>query len=236
MKIIEVNYTFRETPKTRSRTDYIVLHHRAGNGDAQSIHQTHLKNGWSGIGYHFYVRKDGSIYRGRAVSSIGAQAKGFNDRSVGVCFEGNYDIAGSVMPSLQKAAGREIVAYLKSLYPGAKVVRHGDLMGTACPGRNFPFDEIASAPAAAAGNNTNKSAATNNTAASGKSTAANGNSNQNSANFKPLQNADEISWELNYRHFPIMDMGGFISALSLAKEQNSPLYWGYYKIANQIKK
>lgn len=217
MKINEVNYSFRETPKTRSKTEYIVLHHRAGNGDAQSIHQTHLKNGWSGIGYHLYIRKDGSIYRGRAINAIGAQAKGFNDRSVGVCFEGNYNVTGAVMPNAQIASGREVLAYLKSLYPGAKIVRHGDLVGTACPGQNFPFAEI-TAPLSS-----ENSAAKDSPASAASANAL-------------LKNADEISWELNYRHFPINDMGGFVRALAAAKEQNSPLYWGYYKIANQIKK
>lgn len=47
-----------------------------------------------------------------------------------------------------------------------------------------------------------------------------------------LKNADEIAWEINHRHFKIEDMGGFVAALSKAKAQNSPLYWGYYKLVN----
>ena len=54
--------------------------------------------------------------------------------------------------------------------------------------------------------------------------------------LKPmLTNADEITWELNHSHFPINDFSGFISALDEAKKNNSPLYWGYYKLANRIK-
>ena len=63
MKIIEKTYKWRGSLTKRTSTKYIILHHRAGNGDADSIHSTHLvNNGWSGIGYHFYVRKDGSVY------------------------------------------------------------------------------------------------------------------------------------------------------------------------------
>ena len=52
---------------------------------------------------------------------------------------------------------------------------------------------------------------------------------------KPLLvNADEITWELNHQFFPINDFSGFISALDEAKKSNSPLYWGYYKLANKI--
>lgn len=52
------------------------------------------------------------------------------------------------------------------------------------------------------------------------------------AETKKLVNADEITWELNYRHLNIDDMTGFIKALDKAKAENSPLYWGYYKLVN----
>ena len=54
--------------------------------------------------------------------------------------------------------------------------------------------------------------------------------------FSPtlLKNPDEITWELNHRYFKIEDYDGFIKALDDAKSQNSPMYWGYYKIANRI--
>ena len=50
-----------------------------------------------------------------------------------------------------------------------------------------------------------------------------------------LTKADEITWELNHSYFPITDFKGFIEALDLAKKNNSPLYWGYYKLANKIR-
>ena len=69
MNIIEQSYKWNGSLSKRLSTKYIILHHRAGNGDVQSIHQTHLANGWSGIGYHFYVRKDGSVYLGRPIDT-----------------------------------------------------------------------------------------------------------------------------------------------------------------------
>ena len=48
-----------------------------------------------------------------------------------------------------------------------------------------------------------------------------------------LKNADEITWELNYKYFNIDDYAGFISALDKAKAENSPLYWGFYKLVNK---
>lgn len=142
MRISEMSYNWNSRLETRGGTKYIVLHHRGGDGDVMSIHKSHQSRGWAGIGYHFYVRKNGEIWRGRPQNAVGAHCVGFNAMSVGVCFEGNYENEKS-MPKTQKNAGREIVAYLRRQYPNARVVRHGELTATACPGKYFPFDEIA---------------------------------------------------------------------------------------------
>lgn len=140
MKIIEKSYAWTAIPAGRLKTDYIVFHHVAGSGDADSIHRAHLANGWLGIGYHFYIRKDGSVYRGRPIDTVGAHTTGYNNVSVGVCFEGDFETESMNEP--QKKAGSELAEYLKNIYPNAKFKKHGDFNSTACPGRYFPFDEI----------------------------------------------------------------------------------------------
>ncbi len=141
MKIIEKTYAWNGELSKRYLTKYIVLHHRAGNGDADSIHKQHVNNGWVGIGYHFYVRKDGSIYRGRPINTWGSHCIGYNDKTVGICFEGNFQ--DEKMPKVQLEAGQKLVDYLKGLYPEAEMRKHTELYPTACPGVNFPFNEIA---------------------------------------------------------------------------------------------
>ena len=125
----------------RPYTSTIVLHHRAGNGDVLSIHNAHLNNGWAGIGYHFYVRKDGSIYRGRPIEKIGAHAEGNNRNTIGICFEGNFE--NESMNSKQLYAGRMLIAHIEESY-GQKleIVKHSDVGKTACPGKKFPFEEL----------------------------------------------------------------------------------------------
>lgn len=141
MNIIEVKHLWKGTLSKRYSTKYIVLHHRAGDGDVQSIHKQHINQGYTGIGYHFYIRKDGSIYTGRPINTIGAHCKGANSYSVGVCFEGNFET--ETMSTAQIKAGQFIISHIKKIYPTVKVVGHRDLMATACPGKRFPFDEIA---------------------------------------------------------------------------------------------
>lgn len=153
MKINETNLAFKGAMADRKNTSRIILHHaEATSCTPQQIHQWHLANGWSGAGYHFLVRKDGTIWRLRPEGKVGAHASGANSDSVGVCFEGRYQT--ETMPQKQIDAGRELVAHLKAKYGVAKVLRHKDVGSTDCPGKNFPFESIAkeaaSKPAAAA--------------------------------------------------------------------------------------
>jgi N-acetyl-anhydromuramyl-L-alanine amidase AmpD len=145
MEIIETNLQFKDM-LTRKATQRIILHHAdAKTCSAEDIHRWHLANGWAGAGYHFLVRKDGTIYRLRPEDKVGAHAYGSNYNSIGVCFEGNY--MEEDMPEVQKQAGKELVVYLKNKYNITTVQAHRDVCATSCPGNKFPFDEIANSEA-----------------------------------------------------------------------------------------
>ena len=143
MNIIETNLSFGSLSR-RGATNRIILHHaEAKTCTPQQIHQWHKNNGWSGAGYHFLVRKDGSVYRLRPEWAIGAHAQGANSDSIGVCFEGSF--MTEHMGQTQINAGKSIVSYLKGQYGISKVQAHRDVGSTNCPGTNFPFAEIAGA-------------------------------------------------------------------------------------------
>ena len=119
----------------------IILHHRAGNGDVESIDAYHKKLGWEGIGYHYYIRKNGDIYSGRPELMAGAHTKGHNIGTLGICFEGNFDIES--MNPIQADAGIDLILSLMKKYPTIeKVSKHNDYNSTACPGKYFPFQDI----------------------------------------------------------------------------------------------
>ncbi len=141
MNIIEIPLVFEGGLQARSKTEKIILHHRAGFGDILSIHKDHIKKGWAGIGYHFYVRCDGSIYRGRPIETMGAHCQGKNTESIGICFEG--DFTKESMGKEQLEAGRKLLAYLEEIYgKDFRIYKHSDFSVTECPGDKFPFDEI----------------------------------------------------------------------------------------------
>lgn len=143
MNIIETPFNWKSALTKRKKTDYAVLHHSATkNSTVDDIHKSHINNGWSGIGYHFYIRKDGKIYRGRPLDTIGAHTEGANSQSIGICFEGNFE--NELMNTVQMTSGQQVISYIKSVYPNIFIKKHKDFNVTSCPGKNFRFDEMKS--------------------------------------------------------------------------------------------
>lgn len=142
MKIIETNWQWKNGLSNRSSTKYIVLHHaEASTCTAKQVDEWHKSNGWSGIGYHFFVRKDGSIYRGRPIDKMGSHVLHRNHESIGICAEGAY--SREYMPDKQKRAIAELLDYLKAnYYPNAQIVGHREIGSSDCPGKNYPLQEL----------------------------------------------------------------------------------------------
>ncbi len=140
MKINETNLKFGAL-SNRGATKRAILHHaEATKCTPEDIHRWHRERGWAGAGYHFLVRKDGTVWRLRPEGTVGAHATGANSDSIGICFEGRYQT--EEMPQAQIDAGRELVAHLKAKYGFFTVQRHKDVGSTDCPGKKFPFEAI----------------------------------------------------------------------------------------------
>ena len=80
--------------------------------------------------YHYYVERDGTITQTRHEQLPGAHAKGYNQHSLGVCYEGGLDRNGSpkdTRTAAQRHALRQLIERLKRQHPGAQVVGHRDL-------------------------------------------------------------------------------------------------------------
>ena len=107
---------------------------------AAQIDSWHRKdNHWKfGIGYHYVVRRDGSIEPGRPEWMVGAHCRNHNAHSIGVCYEGGLDIRGQpadTRTEAQKASLRTLLEELHRRYPKALIVGHRDLDPTKeCPG------------------------------------------------------------------------------------------------------
>jgi N-acetylmuramoyl-L-alanine amidase len=57
--------------------------------DISTIRQWHVEgNGWSDIGYNWYIKQDGTAQKGRPVRIIPAHVRGYNHNSIGICLGG----------------------------------------------------------------------------------------------------------------------------------------------------
>lgn len=139
-----VDYGLQFTSLTpRETTDMIVIHHTGNDVDddlsAVDIHAEHQSRGWAGIGYHFVIRKDGTVEVGRPLDCVGAHAYGFNDHTVGIHLSGNFEIGTPTKEQTESLA--KLLADLTEMYSlentSQYVVGHRDLMATACPGENL---------------------------------------------------------------------------------------------------
>ena len=66
MNIHDANLKRNGNWSYRSSTSEIILHHaEASRASVEDVNSWHIERGWAGIGYHYYVRKDGTIWRGR---------------------------------------------------------------------------------------------------------------------------------------------------------------------------
>lgn len=143
MQITETNLKFKNRLALRRSTNRVIVHHSASSDvSAATIHGWHLNQGWSGIGYHFVIRRNGNIERGRELSAIGSHSgpKGNGD-SVGVCLTGNFEIDKPTAAQINSLVWL-ILKYLEPRYGNLKVIGHRDVMATACPGKNFPWNEL----------------------------------------------------------------------------------------------
>lgn len=143
MEIIETNLSFNSNMTERKTTKRGIFHN-SGTAVRQAIdiiHNYHKNTrGYAGIGYHFYIRKDGTIYKGRDLAYAGAHCPGINSISIGICAEG--DFSKETMSEIQKNAIIELIKYLGTKYNIKWIKGHGEVVATSCPGTNFPLEEI----------------------------------------------------------------------------------------------
>ena len=115
---------------------FLVLHCSASrcNQDysVEQLRRDHKARGFYDIGYHFYIRKDGTMTQHRKLLEVGAHARPYNRCSIGICYEGGLDEQGkpcNTMTTEQETRLIDLFRNLKILFPKAKIVGHRDFPG-----------------------------------------------------------------------------------------------------------
>ena len=134
--------------KSKRRIDEIIVHCTATpEGEDQTVEQIraeHKKQGWSDIGYHYVIYRDGSVHEGRDADIAGAHCEGHNSHSIGISYVGGVEARRPNVPysslkakdtrtDLQKAALLSLLLDLRKLYPNAKIYGHRDFSTKDCP-------------------------------------------------------------------------------------------------------
>jgi len=99
----------------------------------------HLDRGWSDIGYHYLIDRDGTVTEGRPIERAGAHAKGYNKRSVGIALWGGHggsqhDAFEDHFTPEQDRALRKLITSLRMEYPTIQRIRgHNEVSPKQCP-------------------------------------------------------------------------------------------------------
>jgi len=125
----------------------IIIHcsatHPGRDIGAADIRGWHLSRGWKDIGYHYVIRRDGVIEKGRDIEQVGAHVEGHNQHSIGICMVGGVNRSNQPDANFtwrQWTTLHELVSVLKENHPEANVTGHRAYTSTkACPS----FDAVA---------------------------------------------------------------------------------------------
>lgn len=106
-----------------------IIIHCSGTKDkvdigAKEIKEYHttpppLGRGWKDIGYHYVIRLDGTVERGRLISKAGAHCFGHNSHSIGICYVGGLNQSGQPADTrtrAQKASLLKLITNLVKVY------------------------------------------------------------------------------------------------------------------------
>ena len=147
LNIIDISSAYNKGT-VRTSTDFIVIHHTAGEGATPAyIAKIHLQErGWSSIGYHYFIAADGTIYNLRTDNeSHVPHAWGFNDNCIAICIDGNYS-KRECSEDLWNIA-LELTRKMMDKYniDSDHVIGHRELpeqKGTECPGLKFDMNKF----------------------------------------------------------------------------------------------
>lgn len=118
----------------------IILHCSASdqkNQTAELINVWHKKRGFAKIGYHYFIRADGQVEKGRDLEEIGAHCEGENAHSIGICLSGLISFNEAQFVALEA-----LLTKLQPLYPGATIHGHREFPSAIAQGKTCPVFDI----------------------------------------------------------------------------------------------
>jgi len=126
---------------------FIIIHTAAFKGEASidEVRRWHLERDFLDVGYHYYIRRDGTIQKGRQETHVGAHCTDMdmNYRSLGICFEGHGDYEAFTQD--QRNAMCDLYEDILTRWdiPVEDVLGHRETGAPkTCPGNKVDMDDI----------------------------------------------------------------------------------------------
>ena len=126
---------------------WIIVHNTGGidsNPLIDTSHHTavmvdawHKQKGWGGIGYNWFIEKDGKTVKGRDETKDGAHTIGYNNQSIGVCLAGNFD---ATLPTVAQTISLAKLLKEKTIQyniPVENIVPHRKFAAKTCYGKKL---------------------------------------------------------------------------------------------------
>lgn len=134
----------------KKRWTHIILHHSLTE-DGQTVNWQAIRNyhvntlGWRDIGYHWgieWIHRGYEVLMGRPMDQAGAHTLGMNDKAIGICVVGNFDVQYPREEMFARLV--PLIRWLMDVYsiPPGKIQGHRDYSEKSCPGKNFNIDDL----------------------------------------------------------------------------------------------
>ncbi len=135
-----VHATNRFPTRALAGVRQIIVHHTATPAAVtpQRLAEHAVRTlGRAGIGYHFVVAADGTIYQTNRLETVSTHAFSLSQDSVGVCFPGNFTT--EIPTAAQLSSGGRLCAWLVATLQlsTAKIAGLSELMQTQSPGKQW---------------------------------------------------------------------------------------------------
>jgi hypothetical protein len=137
---LEQHPTRRYPERSTDRIERLIIHHTAlpPSVGAERIASHRVdRQGWPGIGYHFFLSDDGQIQQTNALSTVSTHAGQYDPVSIGICFAGDFTAA--VPTPAQLDAGARLIAWLLPQFKLTidAVYGYKELVNTQSPGAQW---------------------------------------------------------------------------------------------------
>lgn len=133
------------TNSSQKAIDLLIIHCTATKPDqdigVEEINEWHIARGFSEIGYHYVIRRDGTLETGRSINKKGAHALGYNDKSIGISMVGGVDNNLNPENNFTISQWNTLKTFITNFittHPDTKIIGHNQVSSKACPSFDVP--------------------------------------------------------------------------------------------------